>query len=86
MTQDQIDLDNRVVWNPDSKTPNGVAEVLLTGMAVEAFRDQLQVAGKGTYVFPRDTPRGYQATFKTSWAADTTCRVHKIDHAATAYS
>jgi len=30
MKRDQVDLENRVVWIPDSKTPNGVAEVPLT--------------------------------------------------------
>jgi len=51
MRQDQIDLDNRVVWIPDSKTPNGVAEVPLTPLAVDAFRAQLELAGDGTYLF-----------------------------------
>ena len=35
---DQVDLPNAVVWIPDSKTPNGTAEVPLTPLAVEAFR------------------------------------------------
>jgi integrase len=30
MKKDQVDLENRIVWIPDSKTPNGVAEVPLT--------------------------------------------------------
>jgi len=33
-----------VVWIPDSKTPNGVAEVPLPPLAVHAFQDQLRVA------------------------------------------
>src|SRR5581483_4767103 len=41
MKKDQIDIENRKVWIPDSKTPNGVAEVPLTELAVEAFVDQL---------------------------------------------
>lgn len=32
MRKDQVDLTNAVVWIPDSKTPNGVAEVPLTEM------------------------------------------------------
>ena len=30
MSKDQVDLVNAVVWIPESKTPNGVAEVPLT--------------------------------------------------------
>ena len=40
MKKDQVDLGNAVVWIPDSKTPNGIADVPLTDVAVEAFRDQ----------------------------------------------
>jgi integrase len=35
MKEDQVDLENRTVWIPDSKTPNGVAEVPLTEIAAE---------------------------------------------------
>jgi hypothetical protein len=31
MKKDQLDLVNRTVWIPDSKTPNGVAEVPFNG-------------------------------------------------------
>src|SRR5436309_929490 len=41
MKKDQLDLENRTLWIPDSKTPNGVAEVPLTDIAVDAFRNQL---------------------------------------------
>src|SRR5882762_11631147 len=40
MKKQHLDLENAVVWIPDSKTPNGVAEVPLTPTAVEASRDQ----------------------------------------------
>jgi integrase len=52
--KDQVDLENKVVWIPDSKTPNGVAEVPLTDLAVEAFRDQMHLAGNTPYLFPSD--------------------------------
>ena len=45
MKRDQVDLENKIVWIPDSKTPNGVAEVPLTDLAVEALRDQMQLGG-----------------------------------------
>ena len=44
MKKSQLDLQNAVVWIPDSKTPNGVAEVPLTPLAVEAFRDQFRLS------------------------------------------
>jgi hypothetical protein len=46
MKKDQVDLENKVVRMPDSKTATGVAEVPLTELAVEAFRDQTQLAGE----------------------------------------
>jgi len=33
MRKNQVDLQNAVVWIPDSKTPNGIAEVPLTSLA-----------------------------------------------------
>jgi integrase len=68
MKKDQVDLANAVVWIPDSKTPNGVAEVPLTPLAVMAFQGQLRIAGPGIYLFPSDkNPSGHQATLKTVW-------------------
>jgi integrase len=68
MRKDQVDLQNALVWIPDSKTPNGVAEVPLTPLATEAFRSQMAVAGEGPFLFPSDrNPSGHQATFKTVW-------------------
>ncbi|PYQ85421.1 MAG: hypothetical protein DMG02_27655 [Acidobacteria bacterium] len=69
MKKDQVDLENKVVWIPDSKTPNGVGEVPLTDLAVEAIRDQMQLAGNSPYLFPRENAVGHQATFKTAWRA-----------------
>jgi integrase len=48
----QVDLENAVVWIPDSKTPNGIAEVPLTELALEEFRDQM------TRFESRDLDRG----------------------------
>ena len=50
MKKEQVDLENAVVWIPDSKTPNGIAEVPLTDLALDAFRDQIRIAGTGTLV------------------------------------
>ena len=71
MKKDQLDLDNGTVWIPDSKTPNGVAEVPLTEIAADAFRRQLALAGPGEYLFPSDVnPDGHHKTFKTSLACN----------------
>ncbi len=68
MKKDQVDLENAVVWIPDSKTPNGVAEVPLTRLSAQAFQDQLRVAGPGPYLFPSDkNPSVHQTTLKTVW-------------------
>jgi integrase len=68
MRKDQVDLSNAVVWIPDSKTPNGIAEVPLTPLAVEAFQRQMAVAGESRFLFPSDrNGSGHQTTFKTVW-------------------
>ena len=70
MKKDQLDLENRTVWIPDSKTPNGVAEVPLTNIAADAFRNQLAISGPGPFLFPNDeNPDGHQKSFKTVWHA-----------------
>jgi integrase len=68
MRKDQVDLENAVIWIPDSKTPNGVAEVPLTDLAVKAFQSQIQIAGESPWLFPNDgNPAGYQGSFKKAW-------------------
>ena len=68
MKKDQVDLQNAVVWIPDSKTPNGTAEVPLSSLAIEAFRRQMAIAGDSPFLFPSDLNRsGHQTTFKTVW-------------------
>ncbi|MFL6446184.1 MAG: tyrosine-type recombinase/integrase [Bryobacteraceae bacterium] len=70
MKKDQVDLENRMVWIPDSKTPNGIAEVPLSEIAVKAFESQIAIVGSGPYLFPSEENRnGYQMTFKTVWRA-----------------
>ena len=68
LRKEQIDPDNRVVFIEDSKTPTGVAEVPLTDIAVEAFRDQIALAGPGPWLFPSPVnPDGHQLSFKKPW-------------------
>jgi integrase len=68
MRKDQVDLQNAVVWIPDSKTPNGTAEVPLTSFAIEAFKNQMAISGAGPYLFPSDlNPTGHLKKLKTVW-------------------
>ena len=68
MRKDQVDLQNAVVWLPDSKTPNGIAEVPLTAIAIEAFKSQMANSGEGPFLFPSDRiPDRHQTTLKTVW-------------------
>jgi hypothetical protein len=49
---------------------NGIAELPLTDLAVDAFREQIRIAGPGPWLFPSDeNPTGHQKTLKTVWHA-----------------
>jgi integrase len=68
MRKGQVDLQNAFVWIPDSKTPTGVAEVPLSSLAVEAFKNQMAIAGESPFLFPSDrNANGFQTTLKTVW-------------------
>jgi integrase len=68
MKKEQVDLENAVAWIPDSKTPNGIAEVPLTDLANDAFREQIRISGSGPWLFPNDeSSTGYQKSLKTVW-------------------
>jgi integrase len=47
MRKDQVDLVNATIWIPDSKTPNGIAEIPLTPLAIGAIKSQILVSGTG---------------------------------------
>ena len=68
MKKEQADLENVIAWIPDSKTPNGIAEVPLTDLACDAFREQIRISGSGPWLFPNDgSSTGYQKSLKTVW-------------------
>lgn len=70
LRKEHLDLMNGTVWIPDSKTVNGVAEVPLTEIAIEAFRRQLAISGSGPFLFPSEEDSNkHQKTFKTTWRA-----------------
>ncbi len=68
MKKEQVDCLNKTVWIPDSKTPNGVAELPLTDLAIQAFGNQIFLAGTGQYLFPSDLNLdGHQRSLRTVW-------------------
>src|SRR5256886_16849747 len=68
MRKDQVDFVNATVWIPDSKTPNGIAEIPLTPLAIEAIKSQILVSGTGPFLFPSDkNPSGHHKNLKTAW-------------------
>ena len=70
MKKEQVDLENAVVWIPDSKTPNGIAEVPLTDLAMRGVSRSNSNLRDGAWLFPSDeNPIGHQKTLKTVWHA-----------------
>jgi integrase len=68
MKKEQVDIANRVVFIMDSKTPTGISEVPLTDIALEAFQDQLKLAGPGPWLFPSSRrPTEHQVDLKKTW-------------------
>ena len=67
MKKEQVDLVNAVVWIPDSKTENGISEVPLTKLALEAFRSQMSISGNGVFLFPSDQTTTHLKSLKTVW-------------------
>lgn len=68
MKKENVDLDNSVVWIPDSKTPNGIAEVPLTPLAIQAFQRQIAISGNGPFLFPSErNPSGYHKNVRRTW-------------------
>jgi len=68
MRKDQVDFVNATVWIRDSKTPNGIAEIPLTPLAIEAFQSQMLISAIGPFLFPSDkNPSGHHKNLKTAW-------------------
>jgi integrase len=55
MRKGQVDLENRLVHIPDSKTPNGEGDMPMTEVALLAFQDQIEETNNSEYLFP--TPK-----------------------------
>jgi integrase len=67
MKKNQIYFLNGVLWIPDSKTPNGIAEIPLPKVALEAFQNQVAIAGNWEFLFPNDrNPEGHLKHARTA--------------------
>ena len=66
MKRDQVDLENTIIWIPDSKMPNGVAEVPLTDLAVEALRIRCSSRGTARSFFAVRIPSGIRRRSRQS--------------------
>lgn len=72
MLKCQVDLENRLVHIPDSKTPSGVGDMPLTERAHQAFIAQIDQTPGSEYLFPSTKPkakRPYITKLKTTWKA-----------------
>jgi integrase len=72
MRKAQVDLDNRLVHIPDSKTPNGEGDMPMTEAAYRAFKAQCEQALDSDYVFPtpkHGTRKPHITTLKKIWAS-----------------
>jgi integrase len=68
MKKEQVDIANKLVFIADSKTPTGVSEVPLTDIAVEAFQNQIELAGPGPWLFPSSRKSAeHRVDFKKTW-------------------
>jgi integrase len=72
MRKAQVDLVNRLVHIPDSKTPNGEGDMPMSEIAWKAFKERIQETAGSEYLFPTPkstTKRPYITSLKKIWAA-----------------
>jgi integrase len=72
MQRDQVDLENRIVHVPDSKTENGVADMPMTDLAYKAFTERMAEPHGSGYLFPSPSPRAtkpYIGSLKKVWTS-----------------
>ena len=72
MRKTQVDLGNRLVHIPDSKTPNGEGDMPMTEAAWQAFKERIDETSGSEYLFPSSkctAKRPYISGLKKIWAA-----------------
>jgi len=71
MKKPQIDLENAVVYIPDSKTPSGIGNMPMTAPAREAFKARMDGTPGSEYLFPSPSSRAkrpYITQLRKVWA------------------
>jgi len=71
MRKEQVDLENRLVHLPDSKTESGIADMPMTERAREAFESQIKESHGSEYLFPstrKNSARPHLTTVSKGWA------------------
>lgn len=72
MRRSDVDLGQRLVHIPDSKTPNGIGDMPMTEQAWRAFEAQLEQSLGSEYLFPTPNPsskKPYMTSLKRVWAS-----------------
>jgi integrase len=72
MRKTQVDLENRLVHIPESKTPNGIGDMPMSEPAWRAFKALMEASPQSDYLFPTPSPKAskpYITSFKKTWAA-----------------
>lgn len=70
MRKCQVDLENRLVHIPDSKTPSGIGDMPMSEPAWAAFRSQIEEAADSDYLFPARTgctKEPYMTSLRKTW-------------------
>jgi integrase len=71
MKKEQVDLENGLVHIAESKTANGIGDMPLTQVAIEAFRRQMDETAGSNYLFPSPklgTQKPYMTNLRRAWA------------------
>jgi integrase len=71
MLKTQVDLGNRVVHIPDSKTPDGEGDMPMTELAWKAFKARIEETPSSEYLFPTPVKKArkpYITNLKKVWA------------------
>jgi integrase len=72
MRRFQVDLDNRLVHIPESKTLNGIGDMPMTDLALAAFKAQLEDTPGSDYLFPspiRTSTKPHITNLRKTWTA-----------------
>ena len=81
MRKADVDLENRLVHIPDSKTPNGIGDMPMSDSAWQAFKAQMEAVPDSEYLFPSPkltAKKPHVTNLKKVWA--TTLKRAGVDY------